>query len=203
VDKAERTLALSPQRVPVSFLRAKCCRLTIVGGVRERLVVMRRGRWKKVCARGARWALLGGPSTSPLGDRQRMSVPQVTVEQAISRGTRVVNGPVWALLATPAVVFVLAREYFHLDTNSGRFGIPFLVFFVACFVSAWLWWSVAVPRWRLWAYERVEDIPELKRRAVAARLTWPDGSPFSRTEIKSAARAQRERELELAKSAVP
>jgi hypothetical protein len=35
-------------------------------GVRERLVVTRRGRGKTVCARGANVALLGGPSTSPL-----------------------------------------------------------------------------------------------------------------------------------------
>jgi hypothetical protein len=34
-------------------------------------VVTRRGRWKKVCARGACWALLDGPSTSPLGARVR------------------------------------------------------------------------------------------------------------------------------------
>src|SRR5712671_7437211 len=41
-------------------------RLTIVGGGRETWVVMRRGREKTVCARGASLALLGGPSTSPL-----------------------------------------------------------------------------------------------------------------------------------------
>ena len=29
-------------------------------------MVTRRGRGKKLCARGAWWALLGGPSTSPL-----------------------------------------------------------------------------------------------------------------------------------------
>ena len=40
--------------------------LTIVGGVRERWVATRRGRGKTVCARGARRALLRGPSTSPL-----------------------------------------------------------------------------------------------------------------------------------------
>jgi len=41
-------------------------RLTIVGGVRERWVVARRGRGEAVCARGSNWALPGGPSTSPL-----------------------------------------------------------------------------------------------------------------------------------------
>jgi hypothetical protein len=40
--------------------------LIFVGGVRERWVVARRGRGKTVCARGAWWALLGGPSISPL-----------------------------------------------------------------------------------------------------------------------------------------
>jgi hypothetical protein len=40
--------------------------LTIVGGVRERLLVTRRGRGKTVCARGADLAWSSGPSTSPL-----------------------------------------------------------------------------------------------------------------------------------------
>ena len=67
----------------------------------------------------------------------------------------------------------------------------------AGWLLAWVWWSLAVPKWRLWAYERVADIAELKARAVTAGLTWPDGNIFTRTEIKSRAHAQRERELEL------
>jgi hypothetical protein len=50
----------------VYFRRIYLYPLTIVGGVRERLVDTRRGRWKTVCARGSDLALLGGPSTSPL-----------------------------------------------------------------------------------------------------------------------------------------
>jgi hypothetical protein len=130
-------------------------------------------------------------------------MPKVTIDQAISRGTRVVNGPVWLILAVPAVVLVVCRYYLHVDTNSRRFGIPFLILFTACFTAAWLWWSFAVPKWRLWAYERVDNIPELKRRAVAAMLIWPDGSIFSRTEIKSAEHAQRERRLEETGAKVP
>ncbi len=42
--------------------------LTIVGAGREGWVVLRRGREKTVCARGASRTLLGGHSTSPLGD---------------------------------------------------------------------------------------------------------------------------------------
>src|SRR5437016_9358517 len=50
----------------VCALEVQLSRLTIVGGVRERSVVTRRGRGKTVCARGAYWALLCSPSTSPL-----------------------------------------------------------------------------------------------------------------------------------------
>jgi hypothetical protein len=44
-----------------------CCRLTIVGGVRDAPAAWRLGRPGTVCARFARPALLCGPSTSPLG----------------------------------------------------------------------------------------------------------------------------------------
>jgi len=57
----------SPRRLRLSPQALRCIRrLTIVGGVRERLVVTRRRRWKRLCAHGAWVGLLGGPSTSPL-----------------------------------------------------------------------------------------------------------------------------------------
>src|SRR5436190_19422681 len=49
------------------------CALTIVGTVRDAWVVGRRGRWKTVCARVARQALLRGRSTSPLDDATRFA----------------------------------------------------------------------------------------------------------------------------------
>src|SRR6266480_7874873 len=54
--------------------RLRRVRLTIVGGVRERLVVTRCGRGKTVCARGACPAWSSGPSTSPLGACDAWSV---------------------------------------------------------------------------------------------------------------------------------
>jgi len=54
-------------------------RLTIVGGVRERPGVTRRGRGKTVCARGAWLALLGGPSTSPLDRTVRVRAATIAV----------------------------------------------------------------------------------------------------------------------------
>ena len=120
----------------------------------------------------------------------------VTIDQAISRGTRVINVPVWVLLCSPAIVWVGGRHTLSGLLGEKTFSIVIVALFVGCFIAAWLWWSVQVPKWRLWAYERVDDIPELKRRAIEAQLIWPDGSVFSRTEIKSAAHAACERELE-------
>ena len=61
---------------------------------------------------------------------------------------------------------------------------------------AWIWWSITVPKWRLWALRYVSNWPMLKRHAIASGLIWPDGSIFARTEIKSAAHAREERALE-------
>ena len=57
------------------------------------------------------------------------------------------------------------------------------VFAAVGFVLAWLWWSLAVPRWRRWALARVADPAELERLAVATGLQWKRDSFFSRTEL--------------------
>ena len=117
----------------------------------------------------------------------------VSVSQAIRRGLLVVNGPVFVLLVGPLGLFATLVESRLVSRQFNWVGL--LVFF-AGFLLAWLWWSYKVPKWRLWAYERVVDIALLKERAVAVGLTWPDGHTFEKTEIKSRAHAARERELE-------
>lgn len=117
----------------------------------------------------------------------------VSVRRAIWIGLLLVNGPVLLFLAGPLFLFDrliktgwVSREYNWLG----------LVAFAGGFVVAWVWWSISIVRWRLWAYERVQNIEHLKEEAVSVGLTWPDGHIFSRTEIKSEAQSQRERELD-------
>ena len=120
----------------------------------------------------------------------------ISVGRAIAVGLVWVNGPI--MFGVPAFTFFVAREILgrahHFSdivvTVVSLAGLP------VGFVLAWLWWSVTVPAWRLWAYERVDDIAALKEQAVAAGLTWPDGSAFERTEIKSQEHAEREQALE-------
>ena len=113
---------------------------------------------------------------------------------AIAVGLLFVNTPVLIIMLGPLWVFAAAIENGHIDRSYNWVG---LVVFVSGFVFAWLWWSLTVPRWRVWAYERVEDIPALKQSAVEVGLTWPDGHFFSKTEIKSKELSDREREFDV------
>jgi len=113
--------------------------------------------------------------------------------RAILVGTLVVNGPVLLLLFGPSAIVWWVNG--APDVIHAPVGTYLAISFLSSVPIAWLWWSIAIPRWRVWAYERVDDIPRLKDVAVMAGLTWPDGWIFERTEIKSAQIADREAQL--------
>ncbi|HTO53054.1 MAG TPA: hypothetical protein VMR50_06665 [Myxococcota bacterium] len=118
---------------------------------------------------------------------------KIFVGRAIAVGMLFVNGPVFLLLIGPAAAVLYLQSQGVLPKPDNT--TPFIAMGVG-FVLAWLWWSISVPKWRLWAYQRVDDVSELKRSAVQSGLTWPDGSIFARTEIKTKAHAARERALD-------
>lgn len=64
------------------------------------------------------------------------------------------------------------------------------------FLLAWLTWSYLVVNWKIWAYENVRNVNELKRKAIEQNLIWKDGSWFERTEIKSYEQKQKLHQLE-------
>ncbi len=116
---------------------------------------------------------------------------QLTVDKAITRGHLMINAPVFILmLGIPFLSFYL------MGVNM----IPkwaMYVGFVLGFCLAWLAWSMMVTKWRIWAFENVQNVHELKKRAVEEKLIWPDGSFFVKTEIRTSADKERLRRLEL------
>ncbi len=116
----------------------------------------------------------------------------VSKRMAIAVGLLFVNIPVLIIMLGPLWVFAAAIENGHIDRSYNWVG---LVVFLSGFVLAWLWWSLTMPRWRVWAYERVEDISALNQSAVEVGLTWPDDHFFGKTEIKSKELKNRERDL--------
>jgi hypothetical protein len=64
-------------------------------------------------------------------------------------------------------------------------------------IAAWLYWSFAVTKWRIWAFNNVRNVHELKRRAIAEKFIWRDGHILEKTEIRSAAQKEQLKELEV------
>lgn len=58
---------------------------------------------------------------------------------------------------------------------------------------SWLWWSIFITKWRIWAFNstNLEDWPDLKYLAIEHKLIWHDGAIFEKTEIRN--RKEKER----------
>ena len=129
-----------------------------------------------------------------------METAHVTIRQALVRSIWMIMLPSMAVLLTPLAI-VLTAGSMELIPDQGdeawRWYGPALLI---SFVGGWLVWAIQVPKWRLWSYERVDNVQELKARAVAAQLIWSDSSIFTRTEIASRETWNRIRQLEAAKS---
>ncbi len=120
----------------------------------------------------------------------------MTSAQAVTCGVLFVNGNVvLTMFGIPALAYGAVLGL-GLDALSAEKAAALA--FLLSWPLAWLCWSLLVPRWRIWAYERIEDIGQLKRSAVTAGLIWREGHFFERTEIRTPYQRRRIRELEQA-----
>ena len=103
----------------------------------------------------------------------------VSVDDALSRGRRMINIPVPFIMFIPPVLFLLAVIFYDFS------GWTILISALAGFVLAWLFWSFMITRWRLWAFDNVRNVHELRARAIKEKLIWPDGKFFEKTEIRT------------------
>ncbi|MEQ1732706.1 MAG: hypothetical protein ABL940_03485 [Bacteroidia bacterium] len=103
----------------------------------------------------------------------------VTVDEAISKGHRMVNYPVFIIM----IGVIGLTIYLVLQKIIPTWGFP--VGFILAFVFAWLMWSIMITKWRLWAFDNVRNVHELRKRAIQEKLIWADDSIFEKTEIRS------------------
>jgi hypothetical protein len=110
---------------------------------------------------------------------------QVTPIEAIRRAFWTVKLPSLAMFFLPLGTYLALAKWGNVP-SIGYAGMKWaLAAFALSFVGSWLVWSVQIPRWRLWAYQRVEDIELLKELAVERQYIWPEGSFFQKTELMS------------------
>lgn len=103
----------------------------------------------------------------------------VTVNEAIARGHRMINVPVMGIMFGTLGLCLYTGIQKILPIWITPIG------FLLAFGLAWLYWSIMITQWRLWAFEQVRNVHELKKRAVMEKLIWPDNSVFEKTEIRS------------------
>jgi hypothetical protein len=109
----------------------------------------------------------------------------VTVDEAISKGHRMVNYPVFAIMVGTLGLTI----YLGIQKIIPTWGFP--VGFILAFGLAWLWWSFMITKWRIWAFDNVRNVHELKMRAIQEKLIWADNSIFEKTEIRNATDKER------------
>lgn len=115
---------------------------------------------------------------------------EISVNKAIKRGHLIVNIPVFiCIIGIPALSFYLSNQ-----NLIPKWGIG--IGFVLGFVIAWLVWSFMVTKWRIWAFENVRNVHELKKRAIQEKLIWNDGNIFEKTEIRNSEHKSRLKKLE-------
>lgn len=102
---------------------------------------------------------------------------RVTVKQALKRGQITVNIPVFIIMFG-----VICSLFYFSSIKKIPFYFTPLSFIIGPF-CAWIFWSYAIVKWKLWAFKNVRNRHELKQKAIRAGLIWEDGSFFNKTEI--------------------
>jgi hypothetical protein len=103
----------------------------------------------------------------------------ISVEKALNRGTL-------QLAFMPILIIVAVGAFSGYMNHLNIFKTPETILsIIAGFALGWFYWSNAVVNWKIWAYENVRNVHELKRKAIERNLIWSDGSWFEKTERKS------------------
>lgn len=84
----------------------------------------------------------------------------VTVEEAISKGNRIVKYPAISIMIGIAVITI------YLGIQKLIPGWSYPVGVALAYGMAWLWWKIASTKWQSWAFQNVRNVHELRKRAV-------------------------------------
>ena len=96
----------------------------------------------------------------------------------------------------PLAAFVYIGRRYVSQPSTSFIVTAMLALLLLGFVIAWCWWACMVPRWRVWAWQRVDDLRGLRVSAVRAGLIWPKGHLLEKTEIRPRPLKEKLRTLE-------
>jgi hypothetical protein len=85
-----------------------------------------------------------------------------------------------------AIIFISGSiSSFFIAKNQSLFPAWIIIVcsILIAFASAWLWWSILIVKWKIWAFNTVRNVHELKEKAIKENLIYEDNSYFNRFEI--------------------
>ncbi len=93
------------------------------------------------------------------------------------------------MINVPAILISFglpALVLYFIETIWLKLILMFIAFLLGLGIS-WLLWSILVTKWRLWAFQNVDedDWIKLKELAIQHYLIWEDGSDFEKTELRN------------------
>jgi hypothetical protein len=104
----------------------------------------------------------------------------VTVKQAIQRGRKMVTFPMMIILWGSiglSIYLAFGQQIF--------FALPIGIWVAV--IAAMVYRSFMITKWRLWAFENVQNVNQLKREAAQAMLIPTENNFFEKIEIRTAA----------------
>lgn len=107
---------------------------------------------------------------------------EIELNKVVNKGQIFINFPVMI------VMFGLMGLFYYLNKLDLISRPIMLVGFAISFILGWLVWSLFITKWRIWAFEKTDERFHsiLKNEAIKAKLIWPDGHIFEKTEIRTA-----------------
>lgn len=103
----------------------------------------------------------------------------ISVEKAINRGLLMIHIPMLIIF----LIAVCLLSYLILNNYVAPWLAPVgLIFGI---LVSFIYRNFAITKWRIWAYENVRNIHELKQKARLHKLIGSDGDFFERIEIRT------------------
>ena len=128
----------------------------------------------------------------------------IPVDEAISKGRKMLLLPrilmiigLFFFLFPIAMLFIAVKNGPSFTMNEWLFSAGIILFsFVVFFYLPFLFWSKRTTRWKLWAFDNVDNVHELKIAAVNANLCPAYGTIMDKQQIQSAEEREQWRNLQ-------
>ncbi len=104
----------------------------------------------------------------------------ITVDEAISKGHKTITYPGMLLLFGLMVLTVFLGILLRPHVWIWLVGLP-LSFILPC-----IFWGIRITKWKVWAFSKVRNVHELRKRAVLEMLMYNDHSFYNKMEIWNA-----------------